>query len=121
MVCDDELHLRNSFTVISKKAVELMHGSLILVTKPVDLAIPIALRRVMRLGRLVQHKESWNGPTPAAEKAVQTEMRGNVIADPIFSAAHLGKRKRPVVGVCNDRQMLEIQPQRVLAMFEIQR
>ena len=53
VVCDDQLHLWNIFTVTMKKAVELMHGSLILVTKSVDLAILIAFRRIVRLGRLI--------------------------------------------------------------------
>ncbi|GAB6995879.1 hypothetical protein JCM18382A_06470 [Bradyrhizobium sp. 17-4] len=49
---------------------------------------------------------------------MKTEVRCNVIPDPVFAAAHLAKRKRSVDRIGNYREGLHIQPQWIVAVFQ---
>ncbi len=49
MIGDDNLHVRKLGTVSAQQREELMHRSLVLVFKAINLPFLIALRRVVRL------------------------------------------------------------------------
>jgi hypothetical protein len=55
----------------------------------------------MSLRWLIEHQKAWNGPAPSLEELVQAEMNRDVVAYPIFTAAHLRKRKRTFICVRN--------------------
>jgi hypothetical protein len=118
MVSDDDLHVRKLGTIPMQERKEPMHGGLILVFKPVNPPVLVALGRVMRLRGLIEHKKGGDRTPPSPEQAVETQMCRDMIADPVFSAAHLSERKRTVVGVRYDRQVLDVKTKRVGAMLK---
>lgn len=74
----------------------------------------------MSLGRLIEHKESWHGPTAGEEETVKTEVSGHMIADPVLATADLGKRYGAVDSISNDCELLPVQADALIPVFEVQ-
>lgn len=76
--------------------------------------------RIVSLGRLIEHKKTWNGPVSGEEEPVKTEVSGHVIADPVLATADLRERDRAIDGVGDDGELLPIETDALISVFEIE-
>lgn len=101
---------------------KLLHRRLVLVRKRRDRpVVGILLRRIMRLGRLVENEEGGHRPRFLAEPFVEREMGEDVIADPVLAAAHPLQRHRSVDRVGDHGEFADVEPELAATMFKVER